>query len=62
MVMFEPPPMPPFPTTPPADVRRDTALWQLAQKAGSVGMLAVSPSEMSGIWTAAEIQHLPVRD
>ncbi len=59
MVMFEPPPMPPFP---PTDVRRDTALWQLAQKAGSVGMLAVSPSEMSGIWTAAEIQHLPVRD
>ena len=59
MVMFEPPPMPPFP---PTDVRRDAALWQLAQKAGSVGMLATSPSEMGEIWTAAEIQHIPVRD
>ena len=60
MVMFEPPPMPPFPPEPTA--RRDAALWQLAQKAGSVGMLATSPSEMGEIWTTAEIQHLPVRD
>lgn len=62
MSMFAPPPMPPFPTTPPADARRAAALWQLAQKAGSVGMLATSPSEMGEIWTAAEIQHLPVLD
>ena len=59
MVMFEPPPMPPFP---PTDVRRDAALWQLAQKANSAGMLATSPSEMGEIWTTAEIQHIPVRD
>ena len=62
MSMFAPPPMPPFPTTPPADARRAAALWQLAQKAGSVGMLATSPSEMGEIWTAAEIRHLPVLD
>ena len=60
MSMFAPPPMPPFPPSPRA--RRDAALWQLAQKAGSVGMLATSPSEMGEIWTAAEIQHLPVLD
>lgn len=59
MVMFEPPPMPPLP---PTDIRRDAALWQLAQKANSAGMLATSPSEMVEIWTAVEIQHLPVRD
>ena len=60
MVMFEPPPMPPFPPEPTA--RRDAALWQLAQKAESVGMMATSPAEMLELWPASEIQHLPVRD
>ncbi len=60
MSMFAPPPMLPFPPEP--TTRRDAALWQLAQKAGSVGMLATSPAEMRELWPAAEIQHIPVRD